>query len=336
MLSKRALIWSGVIVATAIAIYITNPAPKPHDIIAMQDEVAKRGEIAKRDEVSRIEKEPATRRPVATTEERSKSLSSDGSWRAPAGEVRKLQDVDKLAKADAGSLRAKMPEENTLDEKKAERRKAAEKKAAPSIEAIAENQPAPAAAPMPALMSPSLAPAAPGRPAPPTTDVTKAAVEPPPPTVVAGNLFAAKRALNFSGTNTYFGGTATGNEPTADGSASAKLGTDRVVAKGGVVLKDTDRVHDRVAKVGELPPLMNGSLAVPGGNLSAAGQMPASNAKSGPTMQYRGMPANRPPLKPTFSMSQSWPYKKVFETLLANQGLRTDRNSSVALEFARR
>ncbi len=306
MLSKRALIWSGVIVATATAIYCTTPpASKLHHDIAKQDEVAKHEELA------RLERKPAALLPAAPAEERSKSsMSDDGSWRAPAGEARKREAVDGLVKAGVGRMK-----DTELMEKKAEGRKAVEEKL--SVESIAENRPAPAAAPMPI----ALAPAAAGQPAPLMADTARPAAEPPLPAVAISKALGANGALNSRGANTYAGGTTMG-KVAAETPVNPKRGS------GEVDAKDAGRANDRAAKGGETTQIMNGNYAVPNGNLAGALQVPATNAKGGPTMQYGFAVEQAAPATYVLNVSKLAVQNKVFEKLLANQGLHSDQNST--------
>ncbi|MGO9111675.1 MAG: anti-sigma factor family protein [Thermoguttaceae bacterium] len=93
MFSKRALIWSGVVVATAIIINFTSPPPpKPNQNVA---------KLGGHDDLAGLEKKPAARSLDAVGEEDSKSSISDGRWEAPAGGARKPPTVDRLAKDDS-------------------------------------------------------------------------------------------------------------------------------------------------------------------------------------------------------------------------------------------
>ena len=101
MLSKRALIWSGVVVATAIIIHFTSPPPKPNQ------------------EFARLDKAPVTNAPTVAGEEGSRRSKSEGNLVGPAGslesrigdrpakdERRTATEVgDRRAKAEADGLR---------------------------------------------------------------------------------------------------------------------------------------------------------------------------------------------------------------------------------------
>jgi hypothetical protein len=101
MLSKRALIWSGVVVATAIIIYFTSPPPKPNQ------------------EFARLDKAPVTNAPTVAGEEGSWRSKSEGNLVGPAAslesrigdrpakdERRTATEVgDRLAKAEADGVR---------------------------------------------------------------------------------------------------------------------------------------------------------------------------------------------------------------------------------------
>ena len=83
MFSKRALIWSGVVVATAIIISFTSPPPpKPNQNIAKHDG------------------QPATGAAAEPTEKRITSSTSEGTWDTLPGERRKPRGDD-LAANDA-------------------------------------------------------------------------------------------------------------------------------------------------------------------------------------------------------------------------------------------
>ena len=101
MLSKRALIWSGVVVATALIIHFTSPPPKPNQ------------------EFARLDKAPVTNAPTVAGEEGSRRSKSEGNLVGPAGslesrigdrpakdERRTASEVgDRLAKAEADGVR---------------------------------------------------------------------------------------------------------------------------------------------------------------------------------------------------------------------------------------
>ncbi len=374
MFSRRALIWTGVIVATAIAINFTSaPPPKLNHEIAKQGENAKRIEAAKQNEVTQLATEPTGPGPVAAPSVRSKGETADGSWRAPAGEGRKFEAVDGLARADAvrlkdskaaemerGELRLEKkksldttPNDKLADAKKPDNTNPDEMKPGLSLEALvqnapaekplaerahAEKRPAPTAQPLSVAASPSAA----SGPAPPAAtalkvaaDSTKPAVAPPLPTVVMSKALAGNGALNSSGTNTYLGGTTRGGI-VADSPMTAKLGA------GRVVMKDADRADSRVAKSGDADKLMYGNFAAPNGQLSTGGQVAAPSVQGGMTTPYYF--ALQRPVSETYvlNVSKSAVQNKVFENLLKDQGLGGDRNLTVmaknspAYNFGRR
>ena len=98
MFSRRALIWSGVVVATAIIISLNSPPPpKVHRDLA------------------RLDKQPAAGTVVLSAEARRKPSTAEESWDVPAGQRRILRGDGLLAKdaarkgldAEVAELRAK-------------------------------------------------------------------------------------------------------------------------------------------------------------------------------------------------------------------------------------
>jgi hypothetical protein len=175
------------------------------------------------------------------------------------------------------------------------------------------------AAPM--FAAPALA--TPSQPAPPTAVAAKPAVEPPQPAVVRGKALAAEGALNLSGSDTYTGGTMISNSGLATASpVNAKHGSADVVAK------DADRANDRVAKGRETTQLMNGNFAAPSGSMSAAGQVTVPTAKSGPALQFGFADGQATSETYVLNVSKLAVQNRVFENLLALQGLGNNQNST--------
>ena len=84
MFSKRALIWSCVVVVTAVIINFTAPPPpKPNQ------------------EVARLEHTPAANPTSVPGENRTTGSAADGSWDVPAGEAKKRLPDDALAKPES-------------------------------------------------------------------------------------------------------------------------------------------------------------------------------------------------------------------------------------------
>ncbi|MEI8371401.1 MAG: zf-HC2 domain-containing protein, partial [Planctomycetota bacterium] len=222
MFSKRALIWSGVVVATAIIISFTSPLPP---------------ELNRN--IAKVDKEPAA--VAASGEKRSESSTTDGSWAAPAGQPKKPRADDLLAKdksckpadgkepekkteADSvrhggGEMESKLAmRDGTGFRTKAEERPADDragreadkevfsygksgqggfvpsdeksKKVAPPIELIAETKPAP----VPALKPAEPAPAAPSQSELPMVDAPKSLAEPSPSAIVMSKAPAPSKA----------------------------------------------------------------------------------------------------------------------------------------------
>jgi len=87
MFSKRALIWSAVVVATAIIISFTSPPPPKGN-----------------HELAKLDRKPAADALAVSGADRTKSSTSDESWDVPAGERRKLGHDDRAAKDESGKL----------------------------------------------------------------------------------------------------------------------------------------------------------------------------------------------------------------------------------------
>jgi len=277
MFSKRALIWSSVVVATAIIISFTSPPPpKPnHDL-------------------AKLDKEPAATAPAAFGE--NKSSTSDGSWAAPAGSPRKPRTDDLLAKgeirkaADAEDRKAKTEVDGL-------RRNEKEKKAVPSgessDESFAEAKPAQATVP-----------------SPPAVVMSKAPAKAEPLAMEAhGPASAGKHVPK--------------DADIADNSAlRSKHGS-----------KDANTADLGVAKSSETAQLMNGTgFFSANGNSTSTGAVAASNFQGGQAMPNRFAGRKAPAATVVrINISALANQNRVFENLLAYQGLGIDQNQQQAV-----
>jgi hypothetical protein len=137
-----------------------------------------------------------------------------------------------------------------------------------------------------------------------------------------------KGELSLGGTNSYVGGTTIAGGTTMSKAAAADSPMPAKYALAEVAAKDALRANDRVAKDGETFQFMNGSSDVNGGTLSTAGQVAVPNAKSGPTMQSRFAGGQAAPETYVLNVSKLAVQNKVFENLLARQGLGSYQNST--------
>ncbi len=375
MFSKRALVWSAVILVTAIIIGYTSPSPpKPNQ------------NLAKRDMPS------AAAAPAASGENLTTSSTSERRWDVPAGQPRMLRADDMLAKRDtlAGSERPKLAgskDQSTsadadsvrrddkdrdesgvvkgqlamregaeyrshsaserLGEKKSDGERAAgqaakealanaesgkagavhsqEKalrlevnKAAP-MDAVAGTKPA--AAPVPAKPAAPL----PSRPEPALADVANPGAGPSAPPVAMPKAAAPPKAPVASNTpaaNKAFGGL-------GQGLGGAKHGPGKTDSEG------VDLGDNRVAKgSGSLPPLMNGTDFAATDNSPSAGGAAAVNGKRGQARSNRFAGSKAAvAIHVRLDVSALAVQNKVFENLLADNGLGNDQNSK---NYARR